>query len=159
MLTAHHDTEQVLYAMRSGASAYCGKDISPEALVQVIRDVTVGFYVVDGKRMSRSKMVEWVQTHIESIVGPRMVDVDAEKHFVPLSPRESEILQSVTNGLSNKEIAKHLGISQQTVKNHMTSILRKLNVDDRTQAAVTALKHGWVRIQDGDEQDNNTSRS
>ena len=67
---------------------------------------------------------------------------------MPLSPRETEILRSVTSGLSNKEIAVELGISQQTVKNHMTSILRKLNVDDRTQAAVAAIRHGWVQIKD-----------
>ena len=66
----------------------------------------------------------------------------------PISPREMEILQFVTNGLSNKEIAVRLGISQQTVKNHMTSILKKLNVEDRTQAAVNAIRRGWVRIQD-----------
>jgi DNA-binding NarL/FixJ family response regulator len=71
--------------------------------------------------------------------------VDPDEHYIPLSGRETEILQLVTDGLSNKEIASHLGISQQTVKNHMTSILTKLNVNDRTQAAVTALKHGWVR--------------
>ena len=67
--------------------------------------------------------------------------------FVPLSPREMEILEHVTKGLSNKEIAYKLGISHQTVKNHMTAILRKLRVDDRTQAAVYALRHGWVRLE------------
>jgi DNA-binding NarL/FixJ family response regulator len=57
-----------------------------------------------------------------------------------------EILELVTKGSSNKEIAYHLDISHQTVKNHMTAILRKLRVDDRTQAAVYALRHGWVRL-------------
>ena len=79
-----------------------------------------------------------------SISGPYVIDPD--EHYIPLSPRDLEILEFVTNGLSNKEIASHLKISQQTVKNHMTSILKKLNVQDRTQAAVTALRHGWVRI-------------
>jgi len=68
--------------------------------------------------------------------------------FSPLSPREMEILQYVTRGMSNKEIAYSLGISHQTVKNHMTAILHKLDVEDRTQAAVYALRHGWVRLQE-----------
>ncbi|MCP4601183.1 MAG: response regulator transcription factor, partial [Proteobacteria bacterium] len=67
---------------------------------------------------------------------------------IPLSPRETEILRLITRGLSNKEVAYTLGISHQTVKNHMTSILRKLDVEDRTQAAVLALRKGWVRLQD-----------
>jgi DNA-binding NarL/FixJ family response regulator len=74
--------------------------------------------------------------------------VDPNEHFVPLSPREMEILQFVTKGKSNKEIAQSLGISHQTVKNHMTSILKKLDVRDRTQAAVYALRRGWVRASD-----------
>jgi DNA-binding NarL/FixJ family response regulator len=68
--------------------------------------------------------------------------------FQPLSTREMEILKCITRGQSNKEIAKLLGISRQTVKNHMTSILRKLAVNDRTQAAVYALRRGWIRLQD-----------
>jgi two-component system response regulator DegU len=74
-----------------------------------------------------------------------------EELFMPLSPREMEILRLITKGMSNKEIAHHLGISHQTVKNHMTSILRKLSVNDRTQAAVYALRRGWVRLQDTEQ--------
>jgi DNA-binding NarL/FixJ family response regulator len=146
MLTAYHDKQQVVHAIRAGASAYCNKDISPDDLVEVIRDVASGYYVVEGQRMDRYDLRAWVQINVEAIIGPNAIEPD--EHLIPLSPRETEILQSVTRGLSNKEIATQLGISQQTVKNHMTSILRKLNVEDRTQAAVTALRHGWVRIQD-----------
>jgi DNA-binding NarL/FixJ family response regulator len=146
MLTAYHDSEQVLHAMRAGASAYCPKDVTQEHLVAVIRDVMQGMYVVGDQRMDRAALLNWISASIDAIAGPYAND-DADT-FVPLSPREMEILQFVTHGLSNKEIANRLRISQQTVKNHMTSILKKLNVQDRTQAAVTAIRHGWVRIQD-----------
>ncbi|MFN3929705.1 MAG: response regulator transcription factor, partial [Thermoflexus sp.] len=63
-----------------------------------------------------------------------------------LSPREREILQYVVLGYSNKAIAGRLGISQQTVKNHITAILRKLDLSDRTQAAILAIRRGWVRL-------------
>jgi DNA-binding NarL/FixJ family response regulator len=66
--------------------------------------------------------------------------------FSPLTNREMEILEVIIEGLSNKEIALRLGISQQTVKNHVTNILAKLNCSDRTQAAIYALRHGWVRL-------------
>lgn len=146
VLTAYHDEEQVLHAMRAGASAYCSKDVEPDALVGVIRDVASGQYIVNDERMDDRQLHEWIQSSIEAMSGPYIVD--AEEHFIPLSPREMEILQFVTGGLSNKEIAVKLRISQQTVKNHMTSILKKLNVEDRTQAAVNAIRRGWVRLQD-----------
>src|SRR5689334_22816359 len=156
VLIAHHDAEQVLHAMRAGASAYCPKDIMPDRLVEVIRETAAGYYIVGGERMDESELQAWITNMVEAITGPYMTD--ANEHFVPLSPREMEILQFVTRGLSNKEIASRLRISQQTVKNHMTSILKKLNVQDRTQAAVTALRHGWVRIHD-DNLDDNTSKT
>jgi DNA-binding NarL/FixJ family response regulator len=146
VLTAYHDDQQVLHAMRAGASAYCSKDILPSDLITVIRDVAAGQHVVKGERLDERQLNEWIQSSIEAMSGPYIVD--AEEHFIPLSPREMEILQFVTNGLSNKEIAVKLRISQQTVKNHMTSILKKLNVEDRTQAAVNAIRRGWVRIRD-----------
>ncbi len=146
LLTAYHDNQQVLHAMRAGASAYCSKDVEAEDLIAVIHDVAHGMYVVNDERMDERALESWIQSNIESMSGPYIID--AEEHYIPLSPREMEILQFVTNGLSNKEIAMKLRISQQTVKNHMTSILKKLNVEDRTQAAVNALRRGWVRLQD-----------
>jgi len=146
VLTAYHDSQQVLHAMRAGASAYCVKDITPERLVEIIHDATLGFYTVGNERMDARALEHWMSANVEAIAGG--YGPDSNEHFVPLSPREMEILQFVTHGLSNKEIATRLRISQQTVKNHMTSILKKLNVQDSTQAAVTALRHGWVRLQD-----------
>ena len=144
VLTAYHDSQQVIHAMRAGAAAYCAKDIMPDRLVEIIRMVASGYYVVDEQRMTEDEFQRWLSSSLEAITGPYVIDPD--EHYV--SPRELEILQFVTNGLSNKQIAQRLRISQQTVKNHMTSILKKLNVQDRTQAAVTALRHGWVRIKD-----------
>lgn len=146
VLTAYHDSQQVLHAMRAGASAYCSKDVTPDELIEIIRDVATGLYVVENERMDERALESWIQSNIEAMSGPYIID--AEEHYIPLSPREMEILQFVTNGLSNKEIAMKLRISQQTVKNHMTSILKKLNVEDRTQAAVNAIRRGWVRLKD-----------
>jgi DNA-binding NarL/FixJ family response regulator len=149
ILTAHHDNEQLLHAMRTGADAYCPKEIHAESLVDIIRDVHRGLYVVEGERLDEEAFQEWLTRRIDETTGP--YTIDNEGHYIPLSPRETEILEHVTYGMINKEIANKLGISQQTVKNHMTSILRKLNVKDRTQAAVTALRRGWVRIEDDEE--------
>ena len=146
VLTAYHDSQQVLHAMRAGASAYCVKDITPERLVEIIHDATRGYYIVGNERMDDHALQQWISANVEAIAGGYAAD--SSDHFVPLSPREMEILQFVTHCMSNKEIATRLRISQQTVKNHMTSILKKLNVQDRTQAAVTALRHVWVRLQD-----------
>ena len=74
------------------------------------------------------------------------MDQESDSVFSPLTPREVEILDCVARGNSNKEIAVFLGISDQTVKNHITSILRKLQVNDRTQAVIYALRHGWIDL-------------
>jgi DNA-binding NarL/FixJ family response regulator len=146
LLTAYDDVEQVLHAMRSGASAYCPKDIEPEVLIDVIHKVVGGYFVVGALTFDEEGLKTWLNAGVEAATGPYMVDPN--EHFMPLSPREMEILRFVTQGKSNKEIAQSLGISHQTVKNHMTSILKKLDVRDRTQAAVYALRRGWVRPKD-----------
>lgn len=146
VITGYDDDEQVFHALRAGASAYCSKDVPPEALIGIIHTVRDGYYVVEDKTMRYEELLDWIDQKIGRLSGPLMSESD--ELFQPLSPREMEILEHVTRGLSNKEIAYKLGISHQTVKNHMTAILRKLRVDDRTQAAVYALRHGWVRLED-----------
>jgi DNA-binding NarL/FixJ family response regulator len=145
VITGYDDVEQVYHAIRAGASAYCPKDIAPEALIDVIYAVYKGNYVIGEEKMDHDQIHRWLEEKVGRISGP--IISDREDSFVPLSPREMEILEHVTHGRSNKEIAYELGISHQTVKNHMTAILRKLHVDDRTQAAVYALSRGWVRIE------------
>lgn len=144
IVTGYDDAEQAYHAIRAGASAYSPKDVTPERLIGTIYAVQDGMYVVGERQLRHDEVVDWVEKKIGRIAGPLITDT--EDTFIPLSPREMEILEHVTRGKSNKEIAYELGISHQTVKNHMTAILRKLGVDDRTQAAVYALSRGWVRI-------------
>ena len=146
ILTGYDDDEQVFHAIRAGAYGYFPKDVLPHKLVEAVREVHAGRYMINDLVMEDAQLAAWLfkQTERFGMAEGQLGD----EAFVPLSPREMEILQHITRGLSNKEIAQRLGISHQTVKNHMTSILRKLNVEDRTQAAVYALRRGWVRLQD-----------
>ena len=145
VLTAYHDDEQMLHALRAGASAYFPKDVDPAILVKAILQTANGNYVVNDAVLGKPQVANWLLNQFEELAA---TGEKGEYAFQPLSTREMEILTCITSGQSNKEIAKNLGISRQTVKNHMTSILRKLAVNDRTQAAVYALRRGWIRLQD-----------
>ena len=114
LLTAYDDVEQVLHGFRAGAAAYCSKDIQAGKLVDVIRQVARGFYVIGDQVFDKNGLAEWLEKGVESVRRPHL-DGEVEA-FSPLSPREMEILQYVTRGLSNKEIAGRLGISHQTVR-------------------------------------------
>jgi two-component system response regulator DegU len=149
LLTAYDDTEQVIHAMRVGAYAYCAKDVMPENLIEIIRTVHSGKYVVQQESFDRHGLEQWLKEQTEQAARPYS---DPGEPFHPLSNREMEVLECVTLGMSNKEIATTLGISHQTVKNHVTAVLRKLGVEDRTQAAVYALKRGWVRLYEQDSE-------
>lgn len=144
-LTAYHDDEQIFHAIRAGAAAYYPKEVTPRKLVEAVRQVAEGHYVIEDNVFDKPQVAAWLLKEFGELEG---VWGDADELFMPLSPREMEILQLITRGMSNKEIARELGISHQTVKNHITSILRKLAVNDRTQAALYALRRGWVRLQD-----------
>ncbi len=143
LLTGYDDIEQKKYALRSGAAAFCTKNIQPEDLIAVIRYVASGHSVVDGRPLDESELAEYLGLNDKPVT--KASDPYGEP-LQPLSLREMEVLACVTQGMSNKGIAKALGISQQTVKNHVTSILRKLGLEDRTQAAIFAVQQGWVRL-------------
>jgi len=147
LLTGYDDIEQAIHAAHAGAAAYCTKDIQPQNLVGVIREVANGKFVIGGKVLTRRELDDWLESRME---GARRSYSEPGSPFHPLSDREMEVLTCVVRGMSNKEIAGLLGISHQTVKNHVTSILRKFGVEDRTQAVVYALKRGWVKLQDTD---------
>jgi len=147
LLTAYDDIEQIIHSMRSGAAADCAKHIRPENLVGIVRQVALGKFVIGTEVFDQAGLDRWLELKTEGSLRPYS---DPGEPFHPLSKREMEVLSYLTRGMSNKEIANLLGISHQTVKNHVTSILRKLGVEDRTQAAVYALRRGWVRLHDHD---------
>ena len=120
--------------------------MSPRRLIEAIRLVHQGSYVVEDRVLEKPQVGEWLLEQFEQ--ADTVAEGDWGSMLIPLSPREMEILQHIAQGKSNKEIAYELGISRQTVKNHMTSIPRKLAVNDRTQAAIYALRRGWIRLQD-----------
>jgi DNA-binding NarL/FixJ family response regulator len=150
MLTAYHDDEQIFHSVRAGAAAYFPKDITPRRLVEAIRQVGKGNYVIDDEVLDKPEVASWLLQQFDKVA---YIDGVPNEMFAPLSPREMEILQHIAKGQSNKEVAYDLGISRQTVKNHMTSILRKLAVNDRTQAALYAVRRGWIRLHDDDEEE------
>ena len=143
LMSGYDDAEQSLHAALAGAAGYFPKEIEPRALLDIIRQVSQGRFVYDSRSMTRGELQDWIEEQIEAAPRPYS---EPGNPFHPLSNREMEVLECVVRGLSNKEIASLLGISHQTVKNHVTSILRKFSVEDRTQAVVYALKHGWVRL-------------
>ena len=145
LLTAYDDQEQIMHAAWAGAAAYCAKDVEPERLIRIVRDVVRGKYVYQDRVLSQVEFEHWLDEEMERA---RHLYSEPGSPFHPLSDREMEVLACVVKGMSNKEIATSLGISHQTVKNHVTSILRKFGVEDRTQAVVYALKRGWVKLHD-----------
>jgi two-component system, NarL family, response regulator LiaR len=138
ILTSYSENERILAAVRAGAAGYLLKDASPEHLLQAIQDVYNG------------------NTHIHPTIALKMLrDFDSsfappaadKANFEPLTGREIGVLKQVAQGYSNSDISKTLGISDRTVGNHIGSILRKLQLTNRTQAALYALQRGLVELQ------------
>ncbi|HBG08438.1 MAG: response regulator [Limnochordia bacterium] len=137
VLTIHDDETYVKEMIRSGAKGYLLKDAEPREVVAAIRKVAAGESVYPAELMER------VMAHYHSLeVKFGRLQTAAAISDLSLTARELEILQYIVEGMSNKEIAAALYISEKTVKNHITSLLRKLDVEDRTQAAVFAVSQG-----------------
>jgi DNA-binding NarL/FixJ family response regulator len=143
IIAGFEEEEQLFQAMKVGASAYCLRDVSPETLLDTITRVQRGEYLMSDSVLERPHVTERVLRQFRELAAAR---VGIEPLFVPLSGREVEILDYIAHGHSNKAIARALSISDQTVKNHITSVLRKLAVNDRTQAVIYALRHNWIKL-------------
>ena len=137
VLTIHDDETYVKEMIRSGAKGYLLKDAEPREVVAAIRKVAAGESVYPTDLMER------VMEHYHALeVKFGKLQSAAAISDLALTTRELEILRFIVEGMSNKEIAAALYKSEKTVKNHITSLLRKLNVEDRTQAAVFAVSQG-----------------
>jgi RNA polymerase sigma factor (sigma-70 family) len=142
MLTGQTQDEELFRALKAQAAAYISKDISGEQLADTIRQVANGLHPINECLTTRPNIAEQVLREFQEY----SLRDEAEELLSPLTPRETEILKYIAEGLLNKQIANVLGISEQTIKNHVTSILRKLNANARTEAVVLALKQGLISL-------------
>ncbi len=138
------DDAQLFQAIKSGAAGYLTMDVSAAEITSAIRRIHQGEYIINELVLTRPKVAEKVLKQFQdfAVMGGAM-----ETLATPLTPRELEVLGYAARGYMNKQIAYQLGVSEQTIKNHMTSILRKLDANDRTQAVVLALHYGWISPQ------------
>jgi DNA-binding NarL/FixJ family response regulator len=137
ILTSHNSEDEILEALKVGANAYCLKDITPQRLVQVVETVAEG--------------AAWLDPSIAELVLSRINSSDSTSHITDdsleglnLTDREAQVLKLIVDGLSNAEIAEKICVSIHTAKAHVCNILQKLSVEDRTQAAIKALKYNIV---------------
>ncbi|NOU95076.1 response regulator [Paenibacillus sp. LMG 31456] len=153
ILSIHDDESYVFETLRKGASGYLLKDMEAESLINAIRSVVAGHaYIhpkVTGKLINQLRRM----TYLDEVgaAGSGAVPKEAGVKYIhtdssPLTRREAEVLRLMAEGKSNKMIGEFLFISEKTVKNHVSSILQKMEVDDRTQAVIVAIKNGWVTL-------------
>lgn len=133
VVTSHHQDEYIFPAVRAGAISYLLKDVEPDELAAAIRKAANGEAVLDSRVASRLVL---------ELQGIRTDEVNP---FIELSEREFDVLRLIAAGKSNAEIAETLVIGESTVKTHISNLLKKLHLDDRTQAAVYAWQEGIVR--------------
>lgn len=133
VLTSYHEDEHIFPALKAGALSYILKDVSAEELASAVRKAAAGEAVLHPRVAAR--VIKELQGRREDAINP----------FTELSERELEVLKLVADGMSNAEIAAKLVLSEKTVKGHVSNILSKLQLSDRTQAAVYAWREGVVR--------------
>lgn len=147
ILTPSEDEERLFQSIKVGAAAYMTRNITSEELLDTVRKVSHGEFLIQDDVLAKPQLASRVLKSFRELTVEEE-ETETKDIYSPLSSREVEILDYIARGNSNKEIAKSLKISDQTVKNHITSILKKLSVNDRTAAVVHALRHGWIKMHD-----------
>ena len=142
MLTSNPNDAQLFQALKAQAVAYLDKEVTADQLADIIRRVARGEHPINESLTTRPNVANKVLQQFQELSWQS----EAEVLISPLTPRETEILDYIAQGYLNKQIAIKLGISEQTIKNHVTSILRKLNANARTEAVVVAIKQGLISI-------------
>jgi DNA-binding NarL/FixJ family response regulator len=142
VMTSNPDDNQLFLALKAQAVAYVGKDVTGQQLIDMVRRVSRGEHPINEALTSRPRVAEHVLQQFQEL----SFRSETESLISPLTPREIEILEYIAQGFLNKQIAAELGISEQTIKNHVTSILRKLNANARTEAVVVAIKQGLIKF-------------
>jgi two-component system, NarL family, response regulator DegU len=140
ILSPNPDDEELFNVIRSSAVACLSKSASPDELISIVRRASHGEYPINEAVMTRPTVARHVLSQFQD-----MKDL-GENIAVPLTHRERQILNHVAEGNTNKQIAGILDISEQTIKNHVSAILRKLNANDRAHAVVLAIRHGWIPL-------------
>lgn len=147
MLSANpnDDDEELFEVIKTGAVAYLrSKDCTPVELIDTIKRASRGEYPINDSVSNRPKVAWRVLRQFQDIAA---MGKTVEEITTPLTPKEIQILTHVAEGNSNKRIANILGISEQTIKNHVSAILRKLNANDRAHAVFLAIRNGWISTQ------------
>ena len=142
VLASNPNDDQLFEVLKGQAASYLSKESTGEKLLDTIRRVAHGEHPINESLTTRPKLAEQVLLQFQELSRR----TQAEAVISPLTPREMEILKYIGLGYLNKQIAAELSISEQTIKNHVTSILRKLNANARTEAVVLALKQGLITI-------------
>jgi two-component system, NarL family, response regulator DegU len=144
ILSIHDDENYVNHALKTGALGYLLKEMDSEALIDAVKVVADGGSYVHPK-VTHNLVAEYKRlANAQNTGGFQQSEVRRPLHL--LTRRECEVLQMLADGKSNRGIGEALYISEKTVKNHVSNILQKMNVNDRTQAVVTAIKNGWVEV-------------
>ena len=144
ILSIHDDESYVSHALKTGALGYMLKEMDAEAIIQAIKVVAAGGSYLHPK-VTHNLVTEFRRLSDREHKGSFHQN-EIRRPFHLLTKRECEVLQLLTDGQSNRTIGETLFISEKTVKNHVSSILQKMAVNDRTQAVVSAIKNGWVEV-------------
>ncbi|GGM35519.1 transcriptional regulatory protein DegU [Paraliobacillus quinghaiensis] len=144
ILSIHDDENYVTHALKSGAQGYLLKEMDSDALIDAIKIVSEGGSYLHPK-VTHNLVKEFQRLSKDGSTN-NLETIEYRKPFHLLTRRECEVLQLLADGKSNRGVAETLFISEKTVKNHVSNILQKMNVNDRTQAVVMAIRNGWVEV-------------